>query len=261
MQLVSPLSLFLAATRSLVVRGSSGSAPADTGRDLLAASALSPDEALARLGSSTLGLVPSEADARLAQYGLNEVAHEKPKSAARRLVELFLTPLSMLLLALSFINYETGEVRGAAVIAVMVVLSSLLSFVQERRSSNAAERLRAMVSTTATVTRQADPPEEGRSGSAPPTRKAEIPLTHVVPGDIVHLSAGDILPADVRILSAKDLFVNQASLTGESLPVEKFATVVADGKSALELNNVAFMGTNVVSGTATAVVVTPGPRP
>ena len=91
--------------------------------------------------------------------------------------------------------------------------------------------------------------------------RTEIPLTHVVPGDVVHLSAGDILPADVRVLAAKDLFVNQASLTGESLPVEKFG-VAADttGKSALELPNVAFMGTNVVSGTATALVVTTGSR-
>ena len=89
----------------------------------------------------------------------------------------------------------------------------------------------------------------------------EIPLTHVVPGDIVHLSAGDILPADVRVLAARDLFVNQASLTGESLPVEKFpAPAAATITSALELGNAAFMGTNVISGTATAVVVTTGPH-
>ncbi len=88
----------------------------------------------------------------------------------------------------------------------------------------------------------------------------EIPLTHVVPGDIIHLSAGDIVPADVRMLSAKDLFVNQASLTGESLPVEKFAAPVTGATSALELNNVAFMGTNVISGTAVAMVVATGGR-
>ena len=97
-------------------------------------------------------------------------------------------------------------------------------------------------------------------GVPDPTSRLEIPLTHVVPGDIIHLSAGDMVPADVRMLSAKDLFVNQASLTGESLPVEKFAAPVPASSSALDLNNVAFMGTNVISGTATAMVVATGGR-
>jgi len=260
MQHLNALSLLVGATRRFAVRDTSGTGAPEAGRELLALTRLSPDEALADLGSSWLGLAPAEAEARLAQHGLNEVAHEKPKRAVRRLLELFLTPLSMLLLALSFINYETGEVRGAAVIAVMVVLSSLLSFVQERRSSTAAAKLRAMVSTTATVTRQVDADDAAQPDPGVPARRVEIPLANVVPGDIVHLSAGDILPADVRVLSARDLFVNQASLTGESLPVEKFATAVSGGKSALELDNVAFMGTNVVSGTATALVVTTGAR-
>ena len=115
---------------------------------------------MAHLGTSPAGLPSAEAEARLEQYGLNEVAHEKQKSALRHLAELFATPLSILLLALALVNYETGEVRGAIVIAAMVVLSSLLSFVQEYRSSKAAERLRAMVSTTATVTRQIEPDDE-----------------------------------------------------------------------------------------------------
>ena len=266
MQLAKTISFFAAFRRNLVTLApANGAKTPAAGQELLAVAPMAPDAAMAHLGTSLAGLPSAEAVARLEQYGLNEVAHEKQKSALRRLAELFATPLSILLLALALVNYETGEVRGAIVIAAMVVLSSLLSFVQEFRSSKAAARLRAMVSTTATVTRQTE-----RDETAPFTlpgvtsvlaSRTEIPLTHVVPGDVVHLSAGDILPADVRVLAAKDLFVNQASLTGESLPVEKFG-VAADttGKSALELPNVAFMGTNVVSGTATALVVTTGPR-
>ena len=266
MQLAKPISFFAAFRRNLVTL-----APGDgveivaAGQELLGIAPMATDAAMARLGTSPAGLPSAEAETLLEQYGLNEVAHEKQKSALRRLAELFATPLSILLLALALVNYETGEVRGAIVIAAMVVLSSLLSFVQEFRSSKAAARLRAMVSTTATVTRQTERDETSPftlpGATSVLASRTEIPLTHVVPGDIVHLSAGDILPADVRILAAKDLFVNQASLTGESLPVEKFGVAAETaGKSALELANVAFMGTNVVSGTATAVVVTTGPR-
>jgi P-type Mg2+ transporter len=242
---------------------------AATGRELLELASLAPAEALARLGSSADGLLGSEAEERLERYGPNEVAREKPKSPVRRLLELFLTPLSVLLLALAAVNYFTGERKGAIVISLMVVLSALLSFVQEFRSNQAAKRLRAMVSTTATVLRNdppLEPPEEVKEYFQVTARpkgpeRREIPLARVVPGDIVQLSAGDIVPADVRVLAARDLFVNQAALTGESLPVEKFAAAARERpKSALELNNVAFMGTNVLSGTASAVVVATGPR-
>ena len=233
----------------------------EAGRELLVLGALSAEDALDRLGSSLTGLSAGQAQERIDEYGPNEVAHERRKGPIRRLAELFLTPLSLLLIVLAVVNYATGEVRGAAVIAVMVVLSTLLSFVQEFRSSRAADRLRAMVSTTATVTRRPgdEADHETLDARSALAQRTEIPLAEVVPGDIVHLSAGDILPADVRLLAARDLFVNQASLTGESLPVEKFAGP-ANAKTALELNNVAFMGTNVVSGSATAVVVTTGAR-
>ena len=240
-----------------------------SGAELLEIGRLAPEAALARLDSSAEGLLEGDADERLQRHGRNEVAHERRKGPARRLAELFLTPLSVLLLGLAVVNYVTGETKGAVVIALMVMLSVLLSFVQEFRSSKAAERLRAMVSTTATVLRRDVPlgiPEETQQSypialQPRPAARREIPLSHVVPGDIIHLSAGDIVPADVRILSARDLFVNQASLTGESLPVEKYAVQApASVKSALDLGNVAFMGTNVVSGTASAVVVVTGPR-
>jgi P-type Mg2+ transporter len=255
--------------RGTATNGAAVSPNPATGTELLEIGRLTPEAALARLDSSLDGLLEREANERLERFGTNEVAHEQHKSAARRLAELFLTPLSVLLLALAVVNYATGEVKGAIVIALMVVLSSLLSFVQEFRSSKAAERLRAMVSTTATVLRKdvrlGIPDEVKRyfpialHPKAPERR--EIPLAHVVPGDIIHLSAGDIVPADVRVLTARDLFVNQASLTGESLPVEKHAQEApASIKSALELSNVAFMGTNVISGTASALVVATGPR-
>jgi len=240
-----------------------------TGAELLEIGRLTPDAALTRLDSSADGLLERDALQRLARYGPNEIAHEREKSPARRLLELFLTPLSVLLLALAVVNYATGEIKGAIVIALMVVLSALLSFVQEFRSSKAALQLRAMVSTTATVLRKdkhLDIPEDVSQSveivpHPQPQERREIPLSHVVPGDIIHLGAGDIVPADVRVLTARDLFVNQASLTGESLPVEKHAVEApASITSALDLCNVAFMGTNVVSGTASAMVVATGAR-
>ena len=238
-------------------------------RELLAIARLTPDEAMARLGTSLDGLLDREADARFEQFGPNEVAHEAKKNPLRRFVEVLFTPLSVLLLVLAAVNFFTGEAKGAIVISLMVVLSSLLSFVQEFRSSKAAERLRAMVGTTATVLRKDKrlgvPDDVSRHFQVilhpKGSEQREVPLTHVVPGDIIRLSAGDLIPADVRLLSARDLFVNQAALTGESLPVEKFPiAITAQVGSALELNNMAFMGTNVVSGTAIAVVATTGSR-
>ena len=131
------------------------------------------------------------------------------------------------------------------IILTMVFLSGTLRFVQESRSGNAAEKLLAMITTTCTVTRKGQ-------------EMAEIPLDEVVVGDIVHLSAGDMLPADVRILDAKDLFVSQASLTGESEPIEKIPMVNETRDAITDYTNIAFMGSNVISGSASAVVVTVG---
>ena len=131
------------------------------------------------------------------------------------------------------------------IILTMVFLSGTLRFVQESRSGNAAEKLLAMITTTCTVTRKGQ-------------EMAEIPLDEVVVGDIVHLSAGDMLPADVRILDAKDLFVSQASLTGESEPIEKIPMVNETRDAITDYTNIAFMGSNVLSGSASAVVVTVG---
>ena len=165
-----------------------------------------------------------------------------------RLLDNVKNPLVILLTALGVLSFLTGDLRATVVIFVMVVLGVVLRFFQEMRADNAAEKLKAMVSTTATVVRGGE--------------EAEIPLKMLVPGDIIRLAAGDMVPADVRVLSAKDLFLNQAALTGESLPVErKAARRRRTFENPLDLPNICFLGSNVESGSATAVVIHTGDRP
>jgi Mg2+-importing ATPase len=237
------------------------------GLELTQVAALSAEAALARLDTSDEGLLDREAAERLETYGANEVVHEERKNLALDLLGRFQSPLNLLLLALAGISFAMNDLESAAIIGVMVAVSAVLSAVQEYRSSAAADRLRAMVKITATVLRKdrrkGVPAEVSRHFQVrlhpgAPERK-EVPLAQLVPGDVIHLSAGDMVPADVRILSAKDLFVNQAALTGESLPVEKFASPERRDNP-LELGNTCFMGTNVVSGSATAAVVLTGRR-
>jgi P-type Mg2+ transporter len=222
------------------------------------ASRLNTDALFSRLEASPQGLTRREAAARLVRFGENAVASERRIAPMHRLLQLFASPLSGLLLVLAVVSALTGEARGAAAIAAMVVLSVLLSWYQEYRSGDAAERLRALVHTTATVMRR---DRRDAPSALPGGKLVEIPLHRLVPGDIVHLGAGDIVPADVCLLSAKDLFVDQSALTGESLPAEKSAVAENAGpRPVLELRNVGFMGTHVVSGTASAVVVATGAR-
>src|SRR5450759_945402 len=205
------------------------------------------DSVLKELGSQLDGLSEAEADSRLKQFGTNEIAREKRQSALMRLLGNIKNPLVLLLLALGTISFLTGDLRATVVIFVMVVLGVVLRFVQEMRADNAAEKLQAMVSNTATVVRS------GKEG--------EVALKMLVPGDIVRMAAGDMVPADVRVLSAKDLFLNQAALTGEALPVEKKAAPApANVQNPLELPNICFLGSNVESGSATAVVIHTGGR-
>jgi Mg2+-importing ATPase len=247
--------------------GQGVAAPQRAARALVEFAALTPEAALARLETSSEGLLERESAERLERYGPNEVAHEEKKSPLWQLARLFMAPLPLLLLTLALVAEVSGEVRGAIVITLMVVLSVLLAWLQEFRSSQAAEKLQSLVHTTATVLRKdrrKGVPEEVNRYFGVQLRyrepeMVEVPLRRVVPGDFVRLSAGDMVPADVRVISAKDLFLNQSALTGESLPVEKFASPVREAPgSALELSNICFMGTNVVSGTATAVVVETG---
>ncbi|HTS87476.1 MAG TPA: magnesium-translocating P-type ATPase, partial [Gemmatimonadales bacterium] len=219
-----------------------------------------PEAALAELEAQRDGLVPDEVEQRRERYGLNEVAHERPPAWYLQLVHAFWNPFIGVLAALGVVSFLTGDTKAVIVISVMVSLSAILRFAQEYRSNEAALALQAMVRTRATVERRAvDEEGELRPGS----ERRELPIEEIVPGDIVHLSAGDMIPADVRLLNAKDLFVSQGALTGESLPVEKVALAApgtTQGLTLPELPTVCFMGTSVVSGTATAVVVTTGNR-
>jgi Mg2+-importing ATPase len=233
--------------------------------ELLRVASLEADAVLAALGSSREGLLDRDALERLQQHGPNLVVQETRRGFALELFDRVRTPLNLLLLVLAGVSYYLDDLKSAVVISLMVVVAALLSAIQESRSTAAAEKLRAMVKTTATVLRQdkrKGVPEEITRffhihlHARGPERR-EIPLEQLAPGDVVHLSAGDMVPADVRVVSAKDLFINQASLTGESLPVEKFVQA-EQGANALELRNVCFMGSNVVSGSATAVVVQTG---
>ena len=224
--------------------------------------ACSPDEALARLDGVRTGLTAEQVETRLEQYGPNEVTHEKPPTWYQQLFHAFLTPFNGVLLTVSvvslfsdviFASPDDRSFRTIVVLAAMILLSTLLRFWQEFRSNKAAEELKAMVTSTTAVLR------------AGMERPQEMPIATLVPGDIVYFSAGDMIPADVRLLSTKDLFVSQAMLTGESIPLEKHAVppvrtanAAEASRSILDRETACFMGTNVVSGTAVAVVAATG---
>lgn len=214
-------------------------------------------EALLReMNTSLQGLSKFMVDEMRDLYGCNKLSYGKKKSLFRRILDAFINPFTTILFVLALVSFITDVLLAdtedqnwitVIIIMTMVVVSGFLRFIQEARSGNAAERLIKMVKTTATVKRQ----ENGIQ---------EIPLEDLVVGDIVYLSAGDMVPADVRILKAKDLFINQSALTGESEPIEKVSNIVQQGEydSITEYPNLAFMGTNVVSGSATCVVIATG---
>jgi Mg2+-importing ATPase len=224
--------------------------------DLLQASADTPEAALARLASDVHGLTDAEAAVRLARNGPNEVEHEKPLPAWLHLWHCYLNPFNLLLSALAALSLVSDDIKATVVIAAMVTLSTLIRFVQEGRSHRAAEGLMALVSNKASVIRRAC----AQAAPVDPLPQRDIPVRELVPGDLVALSAGDMIPADCRLLTARDLFIAQAAMTGESMPVEKFAALKGESPGALDRTNLVFMGTNVVSGTATALVVTTGGR-
>ncbi len=233
------------------------------------------DNILSKFQSSLSGLTQENAKSRLEQYGKNEVAREKVPSAFVQLLLAFKNPFIFVLLTLAIVSFVTDywlplqsgeetDLTGIIIILTMVTLSGLLRFWQEFRSNRAAEALKSMIRTTATVLR--------RPNKNMPAEHIEVPLSDIVPGDIVLLSAGDMIPADIRLIESRDLFVSQAVLTGESIPVEKYDTLGAVSQktseevnpseinkdNVLDVNNICFMGTNVVSGTAKAIVVATG---
>lgn len=221
---------------------------------LLLASRSCPSDAMARLSSHPDGLSATEAAQRLARSGPNEVAHQNPVPWWLHVWHCYQNPFNLLLSVLATVSYLSGDAKATAVIGLMVVLSTAVRFVQEGRSHRAAESLRSMVGNTATVLRRTP----GKANTPGTSQPMEIHLRDVVPGDIVVLSAGDMIPADCRLLGARDLFISQSAMTGESLPVEKFPDRRDDAEGPLEQGNLVFMGTNVVSGSATALVVATG---
>jgi Mg2+-importing ATPase len=228
--------------------GRQGRPPAGALASLAAIARLDGEAVLRLLGAGPGGLAEPEARIRLARHGPNAVAAGPRRLPVFAFLAQFARPLPLLLLGLAAVDLATGQGISAAVIVVIVVLSSLLGFVQEHRSSRAVERLRAMVRTTARVLRPA------RGGAT----AVECPLEALVPGDVVLLGAGDPIPAELRFLEAVDLFVDQSSLTGESLPVEKHAHPVVDAQADAGLANIGFMGSHVISGSARALVVATG---
>ncbi|MEW7858975.1 magnesium-translocating P-type ATPase [Pseudomonas chlororaphis] len=224
--------------------------------------------------SNANGLTELDAEGRLQRDGFNEVAHDRPPHALVQLLQAFNNPFIYVLMTLTAISFftdfwlplqagEETDLTGVIIVLVMVLVSGLMRFWQEYRSAKAAEALKAMVRTTATVLR--------REQMGMKAALREVPMRDLVVGDIVQLSAGDMIPADIRLIESRDLFISQAVLTGEALPVEKYDTLgavqeksahrtAADQQDLLDLPNICFMGTNVVSGTATAVVVATGSR-
>ena len=181
---------------------------------LSALSRLQPVEACAGVDSCLEGLSQAEAELRLKKFGPNQITREHKATILQELWGRARNPLNALLLTLAAVSYFLGDVRAAVVIGAMVILAITTAFVQEHRSNAAAASLRAMVHTTASVRR--GPPWTEQPFS-------EIPIENLVPGDVVRLSAGDMIPADLRLLEAKDLFINQSALTGEAMPAEKYA--------------------------------------
>lgn len=213
-----------------------------------------PEEKLFQLLKTTAdGLTTEQADEARETYGENILAHKNRRTVFSRLLDAFVNLFTVVLMILAVVSAVTdiwlakeGEKSCATVIIIvtMVTVSGVLRFVQETRSTNVAERLSGLIHTTASVVR------EGVT--------QEIPMEELVVGDLVMLSAGDMIPADLRILRARDLFVSQSALTGESEPVEKTGEPRRAGESLTERQNLVFMGSNVVSGSATALVAAVG---
>ncbi|MGC8864597.1 MAG: magnesium-translocating P-type ATPase [Bacteroidales bacterium] len=218
--------------------------------------ALSKEQVLEELDSDFSGLTAEQVESRLREFGANTVKQEEAPSWFRQLLSAFINPFIGILVLIALVSFiidvllvspEERDYKTIGVVSVMVFISVILRFVQEYRSNLAAQKLKGMVTNKATVFRR----EVG---------KVDIDFTELVPGDIIHLSAGDMIPADCRILQAKDLFINQAMLTGESIPVEKTDQPDRESanRSSFDLQNICMMGTNVVSGSALAVVLHTG---
>ncbi len=206
---------------------------------------LSVPETFKSLESLETGLTSEEAEKRLEEYGKNELAHTKKIGFFQDIFNRCKSPLVVQLLVIAIISLLMADAKSAVVVGAMILLSVGLSFVLDRRSSDAVEALGKRVQSQAAVLRDG--------------KEIDIPISEVVPGDVIVLHAGSIIPADIRLLTVKDFFVSQSVLTGESLPIEKKSEPqqLANG-FVFELCNACFQGSNVLSGTARGIVVNTG---
>ncbi|MBZ4218338.1 magnesium-translocating P-type ATPase [Mycoplasma tauri] len=231
----------------------------DIQKELIINSKINVNELYSKLNSSQKGITnDDQIEENREKFGKNSLSKKNKNVILKRIIEAFFNPFSIILMILSLISLimdviiplsqdKNAEPATIIIIMSMVLVSGILHAIEDSKNSSSASKLIQMVQTTTKVERNGV--------------YYEIPLDEVVVGDIVILAAGDIIPADLRILSAKDLFVSQASLTGESEPVEKFASsryINTEVQSVTDLNNVAFMGSNIISGSAKAIVIVTG---
>ena len=238
---------FIKLVPSLVRQGvkSQAGALSASDRRLLDVCSLPAEKALDGLGAQKEGLGAEAVEAARERHGFNALSRKEKKFFIFEILERFKNPLAVQLLVIGAISLWIGDVRSAVVVGAMVFLSVVLSYVQETRSGKAVEELQKMVQANTLVLRGG--------------KETEIPTVELVPGDIVVLHAGAMIPADLRLISAKDFFLSQSALTGESLPIEKAAELNGSApKSVIELPNACFQGSYVVSGTARGVAVNTG---
>ncbi|OTN76675.1 magnesium-translocating P-type ATPase [Enterococcus sp. 8G7_MSG3316] len=209
---------------------------------------LSERELLMEMRTSFQGLSEKDAQERLEEYGPNKVDAQKPTPAWLMILGAFKDPFVLVLALLMVISFMTGDIEAVIVMGIMILASVTITFVQEFRSQKASLALKELIENTCSVTREGV------------TR--EIPMDEVVPGDIVTLATGDMIPADAILIWTKDLFINQSSLTGESMPVEKFVDAGIKESdtnvSALDMQDLVFMGTDVLSGQGKAIILKTG---
>lgn len=218
-------------------------------RKLTEASSEEMEQLMESLESGKDGLTSEQVEKKRERYGANVVATNGTPAWYVQLFYCFINPFNLVLLVLSIISYTTGNMASVVIMSTMVLVSVSIRFYQEYQSGKEAEKLKSLVQITTAVIRI---DEEGKLSCK------EIPVTELVPGDIISLSAGDMVPADIRLINARDLFISQSMLTGEPLPIEKSDVQGEVGKKAFDQSNLCFMGTSVMTGTAKAIVITTG---
>ena len=219
-------------------------------KTLLELSALEQKVLFEKYQTDEEGLDPVQASDRLEEYGKNIIDFGKEKSLAVRIKDAVINPFNVVLLVVAIITFVTDVVMADEpsfatfiMLVAVIIISAVISFVQEEKSNNAARKLQGMITNKLDVIRNGV--------------ETEIEIEEIVPGDIVKLASGDMIPGDVRFIETKDLFIDQSQLTGESNPVEKFTTTDTNC-GVTDLANIGFMGSNIVSGSAKAIILTTG---